>query len=131
MWPILLAACTPLRLVEDDASAATAIGGTAPWTVAHFTLLSTTDWDIYTAPSWAHICTVKNEHASGVLALGRYDETGTADIADATTDEFILIDAGGAYTFPVTTGSKQRLELPLTSITADLPVGVFCVESPE
>ena len=127
----LLAACTPLQVLEESAEAATAIGGSRPWTVVHLTVASTTDWDVYEAPSWASICMVKNEHASGVLAVGRYDETSTADLSDPTDDEFLLLSPGAAWTFPVASGSQSHPELPLASTTASLPVGIFCTSSAE
>jgi hypothetical protein len=114
------------------ALAATTLGGDPPWSAEHVVLGSTTDWDIATAPTWARQCIVKNEHASGNLALGRYDETGTYV---ALTDEYVVIAAGAAITVPLSAGGSQadavHLKMPLFSSTASLPVGIYCTASPE
>lgn len=124
-----LVLCT---LIGASSWAATTLGGLAPWSAEHVILGSTTDWDIATAPVWARQCIVKNEHASGTLALGRYDETGTYN---GTTDEYVVIAAGASITIPLSSGvptaDAAHRALPLYSATASLPVGIYCTASPE
>lgn len=128
--------CTPtaMELTAWEANAGT-IGGSCCWTSEHFTLSSVTDWEVWTAPSWARQCMALNEHASGVLYLGNYDETGTADVTDPTTQDYFRIAAGAAVSIPLSEGAPSpdaaHRALPFYSSTATLPVDVYCTASPE
>lgn len=114
---------------KPDAQAAN-LSGSRPWMAEHVVISSTTDWVVYNAPTWTRSCVVKNEHASGTLYLGRYDETGTFN---STNDEYVSIGPGGSLTFPVAppgaAADATHLQIPLASSTASLPVGFLCVES--
>jgi len=116
----------------DYAEAGSTLTGNPPWAIERVVLGSTTDWDVFTAAAWAAQAIVKNEHASGVLSVGRYDETGTYSAAN---DEYILLPAGASIVLPLT-GGRQRgdaahLAIPLYSATASLPVSIVLVETPE
>jgi hypothetical protein len=105
------------------------LSGAPPWMAEHVVISSTTDWVVYTAPSWARACLVKNE-GSGTAYLGRYDETSTFD---STNDEYITLPAGTSVTIPITAGQSTapsaHLAIPIASATASLPVGFYCTSS--
>ncbi len=105
------------------------LSGSPPWSAEHVVISSTTDWVVYTAPSWARQCLVKNE-GSGTAYLGRYDETSTFD---STNDEYITLPAGTSVTIPITAGQSTapsaHLAIPIASATASLPVGFYCTSS--
>ncbi len=107
------------------------LSGSPPWTVEHVVLSSTTDWVVYTAPSWARSCFVQNKHASGAAYVGRYNETGTFD---STNDEYLTLPAGAAITIPLAQGAAAaptaHLAIPVASATASLTVGFYCTVTP-
>ena len=100
-----------------------AITATAPWAIRRVTLSSTTDWVIYTIPSWVRKVLVKNPHSSAVVYLGHYDETG----AFASSDNYLTLAAGAAVSLELA-GSRVGAAfytLPLASTTASAPVELF------
>jgi len=100
-----------------------AITATAPWAIRRVTLSSTTDWVIYTIPSWVRKVLVKNPHAAAVVYLGHYDETG----AFAASDNYLTLAAGAAVSLELA-GSRVGAAfytLPLASTTASAPVELF------
>jgi hypothetical protein len=107
-----------------------ALTGSRPWSVEHVVLASATDWNVYTAPSWVRRIMIRNEHGSGVLYVGRYDETGAFSAAN---DEYITLAAGASVEIPITAGlgttDSAHYAIPLASATASLPVGLLFVES--
>jgi hypothetical protein len=119
----------PLLLLCVWMGLAPSLSGTAPWMAEHVVLSSTTDWVVYTAPSWARTCLVKNE-GSGTAYLGRSTETSTFD---STNDEYISLPSGSAVTIPLTSGQSAapstHLTIPIASATASLPIGFYCTAS--
>lgn len=131
---LFLAGCTPasFQALSTEADAATALTGDAPWTIERIALGSTTDWDVYTAPSWAAQVIIRNAHSSGNLFVGRYNETGTFS---SGSDEYFTVPAGGALVLPLSQGRPRtdavHYAIPLASSTASLPVEIVSVETPE
>lgn len=119
-------------LGPPNAWSATTITAVRPSTIERVLLPSTTDWEVYTLPSWTRQVMIRNAHASGVLYVGRHTETGAFVSA---TDDYFTVPAGGVLVLPVTpgqsTGPSSHLALPLTSATASLPVELVLVETPE
>lgn len=104
-----------------------------PWWVERVALGSTTDWEVYVAPTWARQVIVRNAHASATLYLGNYDETGTFS---SGSDDYLTLPAGAAVTLPLSSGSSQvpdaaHRNLPLASAQASHPVEIVIFETPE
>ena len=109
------------------------LGGTRPWWIERVAVASTSDWDVYTAPTWARQAIVRNAHATAPLYLGNYDETGAFVSA---TDDYFTIPAGGAVVLPLSAGVAQspdtsHLTIPLASASASHPVEIVLLETPE
>ncbi len=108
-----------------------ALTGSPPWSVERVVLSSATDWVLYTLPAWVRQVLVKNEHASGILYVGRCTETGTYD---GTNDEYIAVAAGASVTIPIARGlataPSSHLVIPLASATASLPAALVYSEAP-
>lgn len=131
----LLVSCTPaaVQLAAPPAHAvAISAAGARPWDVDRVALSSTTDWVIYTAPSWVRQVVVKNEHATASLNLGAFDETGAFDSAN---DDYWVIAAGASFTLTLSRGepptNSDHLNIPLASSTASHAAAFFLAESPE
>lgn len=118
---------------------ALALGGGAlapaagrPWFVERVAVASTTDWDLWTAPSWTRQVVIRNAHASAALYVGNYDETGAFV---SGSDDYVTLPAGAAIVLPLTPGAGQtqadHYVIPLASSTASHPVEIVLVETPE
>ena len=122
VWALLLAAFFGLGPT---------LSGVAPWTVERVALASTSDFTIYTAPTWARQCLVRNAHASADLFVGRYSESGAFN---SSTSEYVTLPAGAAITIPLSAGTStepsDHLTIPLASSTSSHPAEFYCTSAP-
>jgi hypothetical protein len=120
-----------LLLVGAFFGLAPTLSGQRPSTTERVALDSTTDFVVYTAPSWARTCLVKNAHGSATMYMGRYSETGAFN---SSTSEYITIPSGAAVTRCLSSGVSSapatHLAIPIASAQASHPVEFECSEAP-
>jgi hypothetical protein len=120
-----------LLLVGAFFGLAPTLSGSRPTTTERVVLDSTTDFVVYTAPTWARSCLIKNAHGSATMYLGRYGETGAFN---ATTSEYITIPSGAAVTRCLSAGVSaapaDHLTMPIASAQASHPAEFECSEAP-